>query len=361
MNPTSPIRVLSVDDSAFFRKVLSEILGHDRDINLVGCARDAYDARDQLLSLRVDVLTLDLEMPRMGGLTFLKLLMERKPMPVIVVSSLTPLGSQIAVEALIAGAYAVIEKPVGPAHRQSFGEKLIKDIKLAATAPMRRSRRVALDRSRKVRALVPATYHPRQIIALGASTGGTQALEEVLTALPTNLPGILIVQHIPAGFSASFAARLNRSCAIEVREARHGDILRPGLALLAPGDQHMEAQWIRDHYRVVLHGGALVEHQRPSVDVLFESLAQAAGPHAVAVLLTGMGRDGANGMKRLHDLHAHTIAQDADSSVVYGMARKAVELEAVDSIAPLEKIADEIVKALHTPHVTQKPVQSYAQ
>jgi two-component system chemotaxis response regulator CheB len=360
MNPTSPIRVLSVDDSAFFRKILSEILGHDRDIDLVGCAKDAYDARDQLLSLSVDVLTLDLEMPRMGGLTFLKLLMERKPMPVIVVSSLTPLGSPFAVEALIAGAYAVIEKPVDPAHRQSVGEKLIKDIKLAATAPLRRSRRVMLDRPGKTNALVPTAYHPRQIIALGASTGGTRALEEVLTALPANLPGILIVQHIPAEFSASFAARLNRNCAIEVREARHGDILRPGLALLAPGDRHMEAQWSRDHYRVALHRGALVEHQRPSVDVLFESLAPSAGPHVVAVLLTGMGRDGANGMKRLHDLHAHTIAQDAGSSVVYGMARKAVELEAVDSIVPLEKIADEIVKALHVHHLTHQSAPSYA-
>ena len=207
--------------------------------------------------------------------------------------------------------------------------------------------------------LLPPVYHPRQIVALGASTGGTHALERILTALPADVPGILVVQHIPAGFSASFAARLNRSCAMEVREAADGDVLHPGLCLIAPGDRHMEAHWIRDHYRVAVHAGALVEHQRPSVDVLFHSLAISAGGHAVAALLTGMGRDGANGMKRLHDLEAHTIAQDARTSVVYGMARKAVELEAVDSIKPLEEIADEIVKALQA-HKVQLAFKSHA-
>jgi two-component system chemotaxis response regulator CheB len=356
----SPIRVLSVDDSAFFRRVLTEILGHHGDIHLLGCAKDAYDARDRLLSFSVDVLTLDLEMPRMGGLTFLKLLMERKPMPVVVVSSLTPTGSQLAVEALVAGACAVVEKPADSAHRHNFGEKLIKDIKLAANSPGRYTRRLVPNPSLRTGTLTPSTYHPRQIIALGASTGGTQALEAVLTSLPAELPGILVVQHIPAGFSASFAARLNRSCAMEVREAKNGDVIHPGLALIAPGDQHMEAHWIRDHYRVALHAGAPVQHQRPSVDVLFESLAPSAGPSAVAVLLTGMGRDGAAGMKRLHDLHAQTIAQDAGSSIVYGMARKAVELEAVDAIVPLENIAREIVKALQA-HKSRTPIKSYVQ
>jgi two-component system chemotaxis response regulator CheB len=350
MSKSAPIRVLAIDDSAFFRKVLSEILGGSRDIDFIGCAKDAYEARDQLMNSPVDVLTLDLEMPRMGGLTFLKLLMARKPMPVIVVSSLAPTGSPLAVEALVAGAYAVIEKPTGTAQRESFGEKLIKDIKLAATAPVRRSRRLSLNPvPTKSGRLVPAKYHPRQVIALGASTGGTQALEQVLTALPANLPGILVVQHIPANFSASFAARLNRSCSMEVREAKNGDVLHPGLALVAPGSKHMEAQWIRDHYRVALHSGEPVQHQRPSVDVLFESLARCAGPHVVAALLTGMGRDGASGMKQLHDLHATTLAQDAGTSVVYGMARKAVELEAVDALLPLEDIADAIIHALQSP------------
>jgi two-component system chemotaxis response regulator CheB len=173
-------------------------------------------------------------------------------------------------------------------------------------------------------------------------------LEEVLTMLPGNLPGIVVVEHIPAGFSASFASRLNQACAMEVREAKDGDRVYPGLALIAPGDRHMEVHWLRDHYRVRLHDGPEVEHQRPSVDVLFKSLAGCAGIHTVAALLTGMGRDGAAGMKRLHDLHAYTLAQDAGTSVVYGMARKAVELKAVDSIVPLENIAGEIVKALET-------------
>jgi two-component system chemotaxis response regulator CheB len=359
MTMKPPIRVLSVDDSAFFRKVLADILGQHGDIDLVGCASDAYDARDRLLASPVDVLTLDLELPRMPGLTFLKLLMERKPMPVIVLSSLTPTGSQNAVEALIAGAFAVIEKPESPFNKQSFGERLIKDIKTAAAAPLRRRRPALLNDCLPPHACPVSAFDPRQIIALGASTGGTQALEEVLMRLPANLPGIVVVQHIPAGFSASFAERLNQACAMKVREAKDGDIVRPGVALIAPGNQHMEVRWVRDHYRVLLHAGPAVEHQRPSVDVLFGSLAGCAGPHTVAVLLTGMGRDGATGMKQLHDLNAYTIAQDADSSVVYGMARRAVEIKAVKSIVSLENMASEVVKAL-TKTNPRIPSTSYA-
>jgi two-component system chemotaxis response regulator CheB len=357
MSPTQPIRVLSVEDSAFFRKVISDILGHRKDITLVGCAKDPYDARDLMQLAPVDVLTLDLELPRMAGLTFLKLIMERKPMPIIVLSSLTPTGSQKAVESLIAGAFDVIEKPGNISSRQNFGEKLIKSIKVAASAPLRRRRPTLLNRCLPTEDSLFSGYDPRQIIALGASTGGTEALQEILTMMPANLPGIVVVQHIPAGFSASFAERLNKICTMEVREARNGDIVRPGLALIAPGDQHMEVRWKRDHYCVRLHSGHLVEHQRPSVDVLFDSLADCNPSQTVAALLTGMGRDGAAGMKRLHDLGACTIAQDADSSVVYGMARKAVELQAVDSIVPLENIANKIAKALetHDSHLSVTP------
>jgi two-component system chemotaxis response regulator CheB len=355
----NPIRVLSIDDSAFFRKVLADILGHREDIDLVGCASDPYDARDRLISLPVDVLTLDMELPRMAGLTFLKLIMERKPMPVIILSSHTPSGSQKAVEALIAGAFDVIEKPDSFSNKQSFGEKLIRGIKSAAAAPLRRRRPTMLSGCLRMHKSPAPTFDPRQIIALGASTGGTQALQEVLMLLPAHLPGIVMVQHIPAGFSANFAARLNRACAMEVREAKDGDVVHPGLALIAPGNRHMEVHWIRDHYRVLLHAGPRVEHQRPSVDVLFKSLANCAERHAVAVLLTGMGSDGAAGMKLLHDLQAHTIAQDAGSSVVYGMARKAVEIKAVDSIVSLENVAGEIVKALQN-HNHQTPIKSHA-
>jgi len=342
----SPIRVLSVDDSPFFRKVIVDLLGHRDDIDMVGCVSDPYEARDMLMASPVDVLTLDLELPRMSGLTFLKLIMERRPMPVIVLSSSTPTGSPQAAEALEAGASAVIEKPGSIFSTQSFGEKLVRDIKTAAAAPSNRNRTGMPGTVLTTRHLKISLFNPRQIVALGASTGGTNALEQILMPLPANLPGIVVVQHIPAGFSTSFATRLNRSCAMEVREAKHGDKVLTGLALIAPGNQHMEVQWAGDHYRVILHSGPLVEHQRPSVDVLFKSVAATAGAHAVAALLTGMGRDGALGMKELHDHHAHTIAQDASSSIVYGMARKAVELNAVDSILPLNQVADAIVKAL---------------
>ena len=348
----NPIRVLAIDGSAFFRKLLGNILRTRDDICLVGGANDAFEARDLLRSLPVDVLTLDLELPRMNGLTFLKLIMKRKPMPVVVISSLTPAGSLKAIESLMTGAADVIEKPKSPADRSIFEQRLIHGIKKAA-ASRRRGLTPVRDSSTSPLASAGSIFHPRKIIAIGASTGGTQALEEVLKKLPQNLPGIVVVQHIPPGFSGRFAARLNRACAMEVREAKSGDIIRSGLALIAPGDRHIEVQWVRDHYRVMLSDGPKVEHQRPSVDVLFQSLANCAGRHAVAVLLTGMGKDGAAGMKLLHDLKARTIAQDAMSSVVYGMARKAVELKAVDSVVSLENLASRIVKALETPrHAT---------
>jgi two-component system chemotaxis response regulator CheB len=349
MSPHRRIRVLAVDDSALFRKVLTDILNQDDEIELVACAVDAYEARDRLAGFPVDVMVLDLEMPRMPGLTFLKLIMERKPMPVIVVSAHTPTGSQRAVEALFSGAFAVLGKPENLEHKGPFGERLVQDIKRAAAAPLRPRRPTLLNPCLSSSGRLPQ-FDPRQIIALGASTGGTQALADVLALLPENIPGIVMVQHIPAGFSKSFAARLDRSSSIEVREAREGEVVRSGTALLAPGDHHLEVRWFRDHYRVHLHDGPPVEHQRPSVDVLFNSLVPHAGPHVIAALLTGMGHDGAAGMKRLHDAGASTLAQDAVSSVVYGMARKAVELDAVDSIVPLENMAAAILKSLENNH-----------
>jgi two-component system chemotaxis response regulator CheB len=347
--PHRRIRVLAVDDSAFFRKVLTDILSQDEDIELVGCATDAYDARDRLANFQVDVMTLDLDMPRMPGLTFLKLIMERKPMPVIVVSAHTPTGSQRAVEALFSGAFAVLGKPENLDYQGPFGERLVADIKRAAAAPLRPRRPALLNPCISASGRMPH-YDPRQIIALGASTGGTQALADVLAVLPDDVPGIVMVQHIPPGFSKSFAARLDRSSSLEVREAREGEVVRTGTALLAPGDRHLEVRWFRDHYRVHLHDGPPVEHQRPSVDVLFDSLRANAGPHVIAALLTGMGRDGAAGMKRLHDLGACTLAQDAESSVVFGMARRAVELDAVDSVVPLDNMGAAILKALEHHH-----------
>lgn len=346
MTTSRQIRVLIVDDSAFFCRMLADLLGRDPDIHLIGTAKDPYEARDTLRVAEVDVLLLDMEMPRMDGLTFLKLIMNSRPMPVIVMSSLTPSGSRTAIDALLAGAFEVLGKPENFLQKQLFERKLLENIKVAAAAPPRK-------RIHKSQSLVPVrrrpnSYHPRQIIAMGASTGGTNALKEVLMGLPATLPGIAVVQHIPPKFSASFARRMNLSCAMEVREALDGDILHSGLALIAPGGYHMEVAWRVDHYQVALHSGPQVEHQRPSVDVLFDSLAQSAGSHAVAALLTGMGKDGAAGMKRMHDLGAHTIAQNEETCVVYGMPRKAVECGAVDVVAPLESIAGELMKALET-------------
>jgi two-component system chemotaxis response regulator CheB len=358
ISPAKRIRVLAVDDSPFFRKVLTDLLELCDEVEVVGCVADAYEARDRLAQGGVDVMTIDLEMPRMPGLTFLKLVMERKPMPVIVVSDFTPTGSQRAVEALFAGAFTVLGKPQNPQHKIAFAERLIEDIRRAAAAPLR-PRRPALLEGATPEVKTKRLCDPRQIIALGASTGGTNALADVLAQLPTGLPGIVMVQHIPAGFSRSFAARLDRCSAIEVREARDGEVIRSGTALLAPGDRHMEVRWFRDHYRVHLHEGPPVQQQRPSVDVLFSSLARTAGPHVIAALLTGMGHDGAAGMKLLHDRHARTFAQDAGSSVVYGMARQAVELHAIDNVVPLENLAAAILKSLDH-HSTRKPATTHA-
>ena len=255
----------------------------------------------------------------------------------------------------------MLGKPENLDFKGPFGERLVQDIKRAAAAPQRSRRPALLNPCLSSSGRLPQ-YDPRQIIALGASTGGTQALADVLAALPEDVPGIVMVQHIPPGFSKSFAARLDRSSSIEVREAREGEVVRQGTALLAPGDRHLEVRWFRDHYRVHLHDGPPVEHQRPSVDVLFDSLRPNAGPHVIAALLTGMGRDGAAGMKRLHDLGACTLAQDASSSVIYGMARKAVELDAVDSIVSLDHMAASILKALEKHHHrhARTPSTSYA-
>lgn len=389
MSPPRKIRVLIVDDSAVVRKLASDALASDPDIEVVGTAVDPYMARDKLRELSPDVLTLDLEMPRMDGLTFLRLLMERRPMPVIVMSSLSQRGSEYALEALRLGAIDVLGKPSGSYSFGSLGPQLIAMVKTAAAA--------------RVRALpptppVPATHaapaapaaaptappassrpftspfrpaapkapidparlrqlDPRNLILLGASTGGTEALRDVLTHLPGNLPGIAIVQHIPAMFSKAFADRLNTLCALEVREAVDGDRLAPGTALIAPGNFHMMLQWAADHYRVRVVDGPPVWHQRPAVDLLFKSAADCgAAPHAVAGLLTGMGKDGAEGLKRLRDKGATTFAQDEASCVVYGMPKAAWECGAAQIQVPLERIAPYLVgrseAALHSTPVS---------
>ena len=363
-----PIRVLVVDDSALVRKVIADSLARDPDIEVVGTAIDPYIARDKILQLNPDVLTLDIEMPRMDGLTFLKLLMKHRPMPVIIFSSLTTEGSNKALEALQAGAVDVLGKPGGSYSAYADGTKLADKIKAAAQAKLRfyfpvfpSSSQVtpAMNHSPTASAPDPPDwvkpiqaapkrifningrlFPPRQIILMGASTGGTEALKTVLTALPGDLPGICIVQHIPAYFSLAFANRLNELCQFEVREAKSGDQLRSGLALVAPGGHHLIVKWVVNHYVVELSDGPMVHHQRPAVDVLFDSAVKAgAGPHAMSILMTGMGADGAAGMLQLKTTGAATVAQDEATCVVFGMPREAIRLGAAQHILPLHHIA----------------------
>lgn len=342
------IRVLIVDDSAVVRRLARDLLSADPEIEVVGTAVDPYVARDLIAQHSPDVLTLDLEMPRMDGLTFLRLLMERQPLPVIVMSSLTQRGSDFALEALRLGAVDILGKP-GSYSLGDLGPQLVAKVKAAAAAKLRPARPAApapVGGASLPSVRSPgAARHPREVILLGASTGGTEALRDVLTRLPTDLPGIAIVQHIPALFSKTFADRLNQLSALEVREAVDGDRLAPGTALVAPGDHHMLLQWRGDHYAVRLSNGPAVWYQRPAVDLLFKSAADAgAGPHCLAGLLTGMGKDGAEGLLRLSQHGAATFAQDEATCVVFGMPRAAYLNGATRTLLPLDRIAPFLVR-----------------
>jgi two-component system chemotaxis response regulator CheB len=347
------IRVLIVDDSAFVRKLAADALATDDGIEVVGMAGDPYEARDRIRELQPDVITLDLEMPKMDGLTFLRLLMEHRPMPVIVLSSLTQRGSDFALEALRLGALDVLGKPNGSNSFGHLGPRLIGLVKSAAQARVRRSLTAGTVQMRPVLPS-PLRRDPRACVLLGASTGGTEALREVLTALPAGLPGIAIVQHIPAGFSKAYADRLNGICAFPVREAIDGERLEPGTALIAPGNYHMMLTWCQDHYRVRVTDGPQVWHQRPAVDLLFKSAADCgAAPHAIAGVLTGMGRDGAEGLLRLKERGATTFAQDEATCVVYGMPKAAWENGAAQRQLPLERVAQHLVNRFLTPPLSR--------
>lgn len=346
MNSSRKIKVLVVDDSALVRKVITQTLSQDPEIEVVGSASDPYVAREKILALNPDVLTLDLEMPRMDGLTFLKILREHHPLPVVVISSLTQSGSKAALAALEAGAVDVLAKPSGSLSVGAIAGQLAYRIKGAAAA-----RRPSVCAT----ALLPAPaghigdFHPRQLIVIGSSTGGVEALRLLMPQFPAGLPPVAIAQHIPPHFSKVFAERLNGLCALEVREAAHGDELRPGLALVAPGDFHTAVSWTGSAYRVRLTQSPPVHYCRPAVDVLFRSAAECAGAHALAVLLTGMGTDGALGMQALKAAGARTLAEHEQSCVVYGMPRAAVELGVVDQVVPLPQMSQAILRAITTP------------
>ena len=291
---TRRIRVLVVDDSAVVRRAISDALGKDPAIEVVGTACDPYVARDKILQLHPDVLTLDIEMPRMDGLTFLRILQQHHPMPVVIISSTTQSGSVAAMEALAAGAVDVIAKPTSAWSLGNLRDQLAERVKGAARARLTRLHTSPAAGGAIIEPNTCAAFNPRQVVVIGASTGGTEAIKDVLTRLPAGLPGICIVQHIPPCFSKAFADRLNESCAFEVREAAHGDEVKSGRALIAPGDYHMALAAASGGYRVLLNQAPPRHHTRPAVDVLFESAAACAGAHATGLLLTGMGSDGAS-------------------------------------------------------------------
>jgi two-component system, chemotaxis family, protein-glutamate methylesterase/glutaminase len=339
------IKVLVVDDSALVRRLLNEVISREPDMEVVGLAADPFIARDKLLALHPDVITLDIEMPRMDGLTFLTKLMHHRPLPVIIISSVAQSNCDIAVEAMRRGAVEVLTKPSGPYSVGELSESLPQKIRAAFAARVR-----VADGPPKEAPVSPveiggSEFAPGTLIAIGASTGGTQAIETVLLQMPERCPPILITQHIPALFSASFASRLNSLCKIEVQEARDGDLVAPGRALVAPGNFHMMLRKSDGICRVAVKDGPRVHYQRPAVDVLFQSVAAASLTRTVGVLLTGMGSDGAQGLLRMREAGARTIAQDEGSCVVFGMPKVAIEMGAAEKVLPLSHICGGILAA----------------
>ncbi|MFU8819070.1 MAG: protein-glutamate methylesterase/protein-glutamine glutaminase [Desulfurivibrio sp.] len=339
------IRVLVVDDSAVVRKVFSEELSREKDIEVVGTAPDPYVARDKIVNLKPDVVTLDIEMPRMDGITFLRKLMKYYPLPVIIVSSLTRAGGSLALEAMEIGAVEVISKPGEAYSVGDMSAQLAEKIRAAAQVDVTRQRRV-ITASSTVAPKLSLTRTTNKLIAIGASTGGTEALKEVLTQFPPNSPGIMIVQHMPPKFTTSFAERLDSLCQVRVKEAEDGDAVVPGTALLAPGNFHMVMRRSGARYYVNIKSGPMVCYQRPAVDVLFNSVAAYGGANAIGVLLTGMGKDGSQGMLKMKQAGGRTIAQDEASCVVYGMPKEAVAVGAVDKILSLRDIPAAVLKML---------------
>ncbi len=336
------IKVLVVDDSAIVRKIFNEELSKEADIEVVGTAPDPFIARDKIVKLKPDVVTLDIEMPRMDGLTFLKKLMKYYPLPVIIVSSLTPKGSAMAVEAIEYGAIEVLAKPGGAYSVGDMCIHLKEKIRAASRVNMKRK---PLPVSKpQIRTITHSLKETTQkVIAIGASTGGTEALKVILVDMPQNSPGIVIVQHMPANFTTAFAERLNQICKIEVKEAEDGDSVINGRALIAPGNFHMLIRRNGAKYYVNVKDGPLVHHQRPAVDVLFNSVAQYVGNNAVGVILTGMGADGAQGLLAMKGAGASTLVQDEASCIVYGMPKEAVKIGAADKIVSLDRMTQEIV------------------
>lgn len=342
-----PIRVLVVDDSAFMRQLLKELLSQDAAIDVVGVAADPLVAWDKIGKLTPQVLTLDVEMPRMDGLSFLEKLMRERPMPAIMVSSLTEAGCATTLRALELGAVDFVTKPQrdGRDTLPEFARDVIDRIKGAVSSRLRPCRPVSAPaRPKHPWVATPAPKMPSPIVAIGASTGGTEAIKEVLLDLPADSPGIVIVQHMPPKFTRAFAERLDRVCPVAVKEAEDGDRVLLGRALIAPGDRHLRLACEGANFVVRLGEDLPVNRHRPSVDVLFRSCAEVAGAAAVGVLLTGMGEDGARGLLHMRQAGAATLAQDAETCVVFGMPRAAIALGAVEQVLPLHRLAECIMR-----------------
>jgi two-component system chemotaxis response regulator CheB len=349
------IRVIVVDDSALVRKLLTEILNSDPGIEVVATAADPFQAREKIKQFNPDVLTLDVEMPRMDGVTFLRNLMRLRPMPVVMISTMTENGAEVTLEALELGAFDYIEKPkIDLSHSLAeYAEVIISKVKAAAGARVRalESRSSMKVEQRLTADAVLAKQAPRttklvtteKIVAIGASTGGTEAIKEVLCALPASAPGIVITQHIPAAFSAAFAKRVDGLSAMQVKQAEDGEQILPGHAYIAPGDKHLLVERSGARYYCRLNDGPPVSRHKPSVDVLFRSVSQNVGPNAIGVMLTGMGDDGAQGMLEMKQAGADNLVQDEKSSVVWGMPGAAFKLGAAEKAVPLSKIAEEIL------------------
>ena len=336
-------KVLIVDDSALVRQVLKQGLSNCDSIEVVGTANNPYEARDLIVEKKPDVLTLDVEMPKMDGLEFLKKLMPQYPLPVIMVSALTEKGSQITLDALASGAIDFVQKPSADVERglSSMINEIIEKTIMASKVDVSKWK-MNIDEYRqrksvKIGALAKTTD---KIIAIGASTGGTEAIHRVLEVLPPNTPGIIIVQHMPAGFTKMFADRLNASTNLEVKEAKSGDRVMTGHVLVAPGNFHMQLIRSGGDYRVACRNGAKVSGHKPSVDVLFRSVAKYAGANAIGIMLTGMGSDGADAMVKMREAGARTVAQDEATSIVFGMPKEAFKRGGAEKLSPLNKIPD---------------------
>jgi two-component system chemotaxis response regulator CheB len=340
------IKVLVIDDSAVVRQTLTHLLNQDESINVIGTAADPYIAALKLREEVPDVITLDVEMPRMDGLTFLRKLMSQHPIPVVIISSLTAKGTESAILAMEYGAVAVLKKPSSYSMSSMDVQQIIDGVKSAAKSRLRRRSQAVAEhepvmRKQLSQSMVQTTD---KVIALGASTGGTEAILEFLQAMPIDSYGIAIVQHMPEVFTRSFAERLNRICDISVKEASHGDSIIRGRALIAPGNKHMEIKRSGARYFVELNDQDPVNRHRPSVDVLFKSAARFAGKNAIGVILTGMGADGAVGLLEMKNAGAQTVAQNEETCVVFGMPKEAIKLDAADKVLPLNKIAPYVSK-----------------